>query len=57
LRIKPDDYITLNNRGIAYYNKGDLDRAITDWESVLRVNPNIVQARQYIEKARQQRGY
>jgi tetratricopeptide (TPR) repeat protein len=55
LGIKPDFYEALNNRGIAYYNVGDLDRAIADWEEVLRINPNHANAKQYIETARQQR--
>jgi tetratricopeptide (TPR) repeat protein len=44
-------------RGSSYGKKGDLDKAIKDWEAVLRVNPKLENAKQNIEKAKQQRGY
>jgi len=37
--------------------KGDIDRAIADWEAVLRIDPNHALARHNLERARQQRGY
>jgi len=56
LRIRPDNYETFYNRGLAYYNNGNLDQAIADWETVLRNNPNNNSARRNLETARQQRG-
>jgi cytochrome c-type biogenesis protein CcmH/NrfG len=47
----------LLNRGLEYAKKGDLDRAIADWEAVLRLDPNNAGARQAIEVIRQARGY
>jgi tetratricopeptide (TPR) repeat protein len=44
------------NCGMAYYNKGDINRAVADWEAVLRIDPNMTEARQNIEAVRQQRG-
>ena len=40
-------------RGNAYVRKGDYNKAISDWESALRINPNIDEARQNIELARE----
>jgi cytochrome c-type biogenesis protein CcmH/NrfG len=47
----------LNNRGVAYANKGDLDKAIADWEAVLRLNPNRDNTRRNLEIAKRRRGY
>jgi len=57
LRIKPDFTEALYNRGLAYATKGDLDKALADWEEVLRINPNNTDAKRNIERARQERGY
>ena len=51
-----DEAVDLNNRGNAYYLKGNYDRAIVDWEAVLRINPNHATARRSIELAREKRG-
>ena len=40
-------------RGNAHVKKGDYNKAISDWESALRINPNIEEARQNIELARE----
>ncbi|GBU25742.1 hypothetical protein R83H12_02397 [Fibrobacteria bacterium R8-3-H12] len=41
MRIKPpDDTAPLLNRGAAYYNKGNYDRAIDDYTAVLRIEPD-----------------
>jgi tetratricopeptide (TPR) repeat protein len=34
--------IMYDNRGTAYYNKGDYDRAIQDYDQAIRINPNGV---------------
>jgi len=39
-------------RGVAYYQKGDRNRAITDWEAVLRIDPNYPDIRRNIETVR-----
>src|SRR5262249_28342935 len=33
-----------NNRGIAYKNKGDYDRAIADYDEAIRLNPELEEA-------------
>ena len=33
-----------NNRGLAYYYKGDYDRAIQDYDEAIRLNPNFAPA-------------
>jgi tetratricopeptide (TPR) repeat protein len=35
----------------------DWNRAISDWEAAVRINPNHADARKYLENARQLRGY
>ncbi|MDR1617424.1 MAG: tetratricopeptide repeat protein [Treponema sp.] len=42
-------------RGLAYYRKGDPDRAIADREAALRIEPNHTGARNNLEKARRER--
>jgi tetratricopeptide (TPR) repeat protein len=44
------------NRGVAYDDKGDLDRAIADCEAVLRIDPNHADAKRNLEIARRMRG-
>jgi len=36
---------------------GDLDKAISEWETALRLDPNHYEARSDLEQARNQRGY
>ncbi|MDR2493722.1 MAG: tetratricopeptide repeat protein [Spirochaetaceae bacterium] len=38
--IDPNDALAYNNRGDAYYNKGEYDRAVADYTEALRINPN-----------------
>ena len=40
----------------AYYMKNDFTKAIADYESALRIDPNHAKARQNLELARQARG-
>ena len=39
-----DEAEDLVNSGLAYAEKGDVDRAIADFEAVLRINPNHAEA-------------
>jgi len=57
IRIDPNYASAYNNRGSAYSNKNDYDRAIADYEAALRINPNYTNARNNLELARQRRGY
>lgn len=34
--------VAYNNRGLAYFHKGDLGRAIQDYDESLRLNPNVL---------------
>ena len=36
--------IAFNNRGFAYANKGQHDRAIQDYDQATRLNPNLAEA-------------
>ena len=56
LRINPNDASAYYSRGLAYANKGDFDRAIADVEAVLRIAPNYSNARELLERLRQDRG-
>jgi len=55
LKIKPDYTEALYNRGIAYNKRGDHDRAIADWEAVLRIDPNHNGARDDLERTRRKK--
>jgi tetratricopeptide (TPR) repeat protein len=40
-RVPPADlFHAVNSRGAAWYDKGDFDRAIADFDTVIRLNPN-----------------
>jgi tetratricopeptide (TPR) repeat protein len=46
-----------NNCGNAYHNKGDYDRAIADYEAVIRIDPDILFTESRLESARRAQGY
>jgi tetratricopeptide (TPR) repeat protein len=56
IRLAPNNADAYNNRGNAYYKKGDYDRAIADFEAGLRIDPNYPDIRTVLETVRQQRG-
>ena len=43
IRVRPH-YGTYNDRGIAYYDLGDYERAIEDYRRVLDLNPELAAA-------------
>jgi len=53
----PDDIQTLNLCGAAYASRDELKLAIIDWETVLLLDPNNINAIQNILKAKQIQGY
>jgi tetratricopeptide (TPR) repeat protein len=40
LRMKPDNYVTLDNRAFTYYRLGRLDEALADYEAALKLKPD-----------------
>jgi tetratricopeptide (TPR) repeat protein len=40
LRLQPDRVDAYNNRGVAYYYKGDLEHALQDFDQALRLQPD-----------------
>ncbi|GHV74351.1 hypothetical protein AGMMS49940_16530 [Spirochaetia bacterium] len=48
--------IVLKNIGIANYNNGEYDKAITDFEAALKLDPNNADIKQELERARKKRG-
>ena len=44
IELNPNDAETYNNRGVAYSNKGDYDRAIEDFNKVIELNPDNADA-------------
>jgi Flp pilus assembly protein TadD len=44
IRLKPDYADAFNNRGIARYDKGDLDGALQDYNEAIRLKPDYVDA-------------
>ncbi len=55
IELKPNDADAYNNRGIAYKNKGDYDRAIADFQKALEKAPNNKTAKDNLEIALQKR--
>jgi tetratricopeptide (TPR) repeat protein len=52
IRLNPKDAVTYNRRGIAYYMKGDYDRAIADFTEALRIDTNFEAAKENLEAAK-----
>ena len=44
IRLKPDFVFAFNNRGNAYYAKGQFDRAIKDYDEAIRLKPDLAEA-------------
>ena len=42
--MKPNDAETYNNRGAAYYRKGELDKAIQDYNTTIALNSEFADA-------------
>ena len=42
IRLKPDYASALNNRGLAYFSKGDLKRAVADYDAAIKIEPDAV---------------
>jgi tetratricopeptide (TPR) repeat protein len=40
IRLNPKDAVAYNNRGVAYIEKGELDKAIADYDKALELAPN-----------------
>jgi tetratricopeptide (TPR) repeat protein len=57
IRIDPNYTSAYYNRGSAYYMKRDYNRAIADYEAALQLDPNHANAREFLGKSRQARGY
>ena len=55
IALNPGFYLAYNNRGAAYGFKGDLDRAIADYEAALRINPQFDQAAENLAAVRVKR--
>lgn len=49
LRLDPNSSRTWNNRGYAFFTKGDVTRAFADWEQALRLDPR--NATVYVNRA------
>lgn len=55
LRVDPNDTDAYSDRG-AYFKKGDIDRAIANFEAALRIDPNNNEAKDNFERVRRERG-
>ncbi|MEO0009418.1 MAG: tetratricopeptide repeat protein, partial [candidate division WOR-3 bacterium] len=44
IELKPDDPKAYNNRGLAYYQKGELDTAIQDFSKAIKLKPDDPEA-------------
>lgn len=59
IKLSPGYAEAYYNRAIAYFNRGetnksinDIKKSIEDWETVLRIEPDNAQAKEYLEMAR-----
>src|SRR5262249_4243308 len=44
IRQNPRDAVSYHNRGVAYFHKGDFDRAIADFSEAIEINPKLAVA-------------
>jgi len=44
IKLNPNDATAYNNRGGAYYRKGDKEQAIADYRKVLEIDPSDQEA-------------
>jgi tetratricopeptide (TPR) repeat protein/uncharacterized RDD family membrane protein YckC len=44
MKCDPKDAADYNNRGVAYYHAGELDRAVADLDEAIRLNPRLARA-------------
>jgi len=44
IQQKLDDHETLNNRGVAYSENGDYDKAIEDFNTAIKIKPDCCEA-------------
>ncbi|MBN1993899.1 MAG: tetratricopeptide repeat protein, partial [Anaerolineae bacterium] len=44
IELKPDDADIYNNRGVAYYASGDLEKASMDFNKAIQLKPNLAEA-------------
>ena len=49
LKRNPDDCDSLFSRGLTYGENGNLDKAIEDFEAVLKIDPSYTEAKQLLE--------
>ena len=42
--LYPQDHVSYNNRGISYKEKGELDRALKDFDKAIELNPDFAEA-------------
>ena len=50
LRVEPEDFIALFNRGLAYEQQGKLDLATADYRAALRQRPDDARLRAIMER-------
>ena len=57
IKLNPKSSSAYFGRGLVYYEMGKYGKAIKDFKTVLKMLPNNIYAKQYMEKARQKRGW
>jgi len=56
VQLNPNDQWAFAHRGWTYLAMGDVNRAITDLEAALRLDPNNAEVKKTLEEIRRQRG-
>jgi tetratricopeptide (TPR) repeat protein len=56
IELTPNNILGYYNRADLYSDMKDYDRAIADYEAILRINPNDAGARKLLEETRRERG-
>jgi tetratricopeptide (TPR) repeat protein len=56
INLKPDFAFAFNYRGVARYNKGNLDGAIRDFDEAIRLKPDFIEAFNNRRRARSDKG-
>ncbi|HAG50487.1 MAG TPA: serine/threonine protein kinase, partial [Deltaproteobacteria bacterium] len=56
LKLNPDSLLAHNNLGVVYAKKGDVEKAIIEFQEALRIDPSYSGARDNLNRALSMKG-
>ena len=52
IELEPEDFEARNNLGVAYAMQGELEKAVSEWQEVLKIYPGNKSAQDNVRKAK-----